>query len=209
VLGQACRQARRWSDDFDRPLPVSVNVSARQLDNPGFVEDVRAALRDADLCANRLVLEITESELMANIDRAAQSLQSLKRLGVRIALDDFGTGYSSLSHLEQLPIDIVKVERNFAGTLRDSSAHSGLIQAVMDIAQTMHLTTVAERIETPEELHQLQDLDCPLGQGFLFSRPLPPDAIHELLANGHAYEDDIRASGAGAPMWSPWAKSTP
>jgi EAL domain-containing protein (putative c-di-GMP-specific phosphodiesterase class I) len=171
VLNQACRDARQWSDDFEQPLSVSVNVSARQLDDPDFVADVQEALRDADLSAERLVLEITESELMPDIDHSVKVLQTLKDLGVRIALDDFGTGYSSLSQLQRLPVDIVKVEQNFAGTLRNPNTHPVLVQAVMDIGKTMRLTTVAERIETHDQLRQLQSLDCPLGQGYLFSHP--------------------------------------
>jgi diguanylate cyclase (GGDEF)-like protein/PAS domain S-box-containing protein len=199
VLNQACVQARRWTDDFAQALPVSVNVSARQLDTPEFVAEVRGALETTGLPAERLVLEITESELMTDIDHSVQSLQALKDLGVRIALDDFGTGYSSLSQLERLPIDIVKVERSFAGALRDPGTHSGLVQAVMDLTQTLHLTTVAERIETREQLHELQDLDCPLGQGFLFSRPVPAEEIHTLLTNGQDYADDTGALAAAAP----------
>ena len=194
VLNQACRQARRWSDDFNRPLPVAVNVSARQLDDPHFVGYVRDALSGAGLSADRLVLEITETELMTDPDHSARSLQTLRDLGVRIALDDFGTGYSSLSRLQRLPIDIVKVERNFAASLHNPSTQSALIQTVLDIAKTMHLTTIAERIETRDQLHQLQELACPMGQGFLFSHPLPAEAIDALLANGADYADDIRAA---------------
>jgi diguanylate cyclase (GGDEF)-like protein/PAS domain S-box-containing protein len=209
VLNQACREARRWSDDFDQLLPVSVNVSARQLDTPEFVEDVREALRESGLAPDRLVLEITESELMANIERAVQSLETLKALGVRIALDDFGTGYSSLSQLARLPIDIVKVERDFSGGLGDPQTHSALVQAVMEIAHSMHLTTVAERIETHDQLHELQGLACPLGQGFLFSHPLPADAIHALLADGHSYAADTRAAESEAARKLAEQASTP
>src|ERR1019366_8387289 len=144
--------------------------------------------------ADRLVLEITETELMTDPDHSARSLQTLRDLGVRIALDDFGTGYSSLSRLQRLPIDIVKVERNFAASLHNPSTQSALIQTVLDIAKTMHLTTIAERIETRDQLHQLQELACPMGQGFFFSHPLPAEAIDALLANGADYADDIRAA---------------
>jgi EAL domain-containing protein (putative c-di-GMP-specific phosphodiesterase class I) len=133
------------------------------------------------------VLEVTESEVMRDIERAANTLQALKALGVRIALDDFGTGYSSLSQLQRLPVDIVKVDQSFAGSLRQPSTHPGLIQAVMDIGKTMRLTTVAERIETPEQLRQLQELNCSLGQGYLFSRPLAAEALRDVLANRHRY----------------------
>lgn len=187
ILRQACHQASQWAEDFDQPLCVSVNVSALQLVDATLAEDVREALHDSHLPADRLVLEVTETEVMRDVDGATETLEALKALGVRIALDDFGTGYSSLSQLQRLPIDIVKVEQGFAGSLRQPGTHPGLIQAVMDIGKTMSLTTIAERIETPEQLRQLQDLNCPLGQGFLFSRPLPADEIPAILANGHKY----------------------
>jgi diguanylate cyclase (GGDEF)-like protein/PAS domain S-box-containing protein len=196
VLNQACQDARRWSDDFEQPLSVSVNVSTLQLDNADFVADVRQALRDADLSPDRLVIEITESELMHDVEHSVKALQTLKDLGIRIALDDFGTGYSSLSQLQRLPLDIVKVEQNFAGTLQNPNTHPGLVQAVMDIGKTMRLTTVAERIETQDQLHQLQKLDCPLGQGYLFSHPLPANAIHKLLTNEENYADNTRPAQA-------------
>jgi EAL domain-containing protein (putative c-di-GMP-specific phosphodiesterase class I) len=196
VLNQACRDARSWSDDSDQHLSVSVNVSTLQLDNPDFVADVREALRDADLAPDRLVIEVTESELMHDIDHSVTALQSLKDLGVRIALDDFGTGYSSLSQLQRLPVDIVKVEQNFAGTLRDPDTHPGLVQAVMDIGKTMRLTTVAERIETQDQLRQLQKLDCPLGQGYLFSHPLPASEIHKLLTSEESYAHNTQPAVA-------------
>jgi diguanylate cyclase (GGDEF)-like protein/PAS domain S-box-containing protein len=191
ILNQACHEASRWAEDFEQPLSVSVNVSAVQLENADLAEDVRKALQDSGLAPERLVLEITESEVMRDIDRSAQTLASLRELGIRIALDDFGTGYSSLSQLQRLPIDIVKVEQDFAGSLRDPGTHPGLIQAVMDIGKTMSLTTVAERIETPEQLRRLQELNCPLGQGYLFSRPLPADGIRAILTDGHDYAENM------------------
>ena len=192
VLNQACLEARRWSEDFDQALSVSVNVSASQLDDEGFVTDVLSALRTADLPRELLVLEVTESELMHDVEHSIRALQALKDLGVRIALDDFGTGYSSLSQLHRLPVDIVKVEQTFAGSLRHPHTHPGLVQAVLDIGKTMRLTTVAERIETRDQLRELQGLDCTLGQGYLFSRPLPASAIHQLLADDHHYAHDTR-----------------
>ena len=203
VLNQACLEARRWSEDFDHTLSVSVNVSARQLDNEGFVTDVSAALHNANLPPGLLVLEVTESQVMLDVEHSVRALQALKDLGVRIALDDFGTGYSSLSQLQRLPLDIVKVEHNFAGSLRHPSTHPGLVQAVMDIGKTMRLTTVAERIESRDQLRELQGLDCTLGQGYLFSRPLPASAIHQLLANQHGYTHHtpptVTTTGSAAP----------
>src|SRR5665213_1662498 len=210
ILNQACQEARQWADDFDQPLSVSVNVSALQLDNGDLLADVRNALHDSGLPAERLVLEVTESEVMRDIERAANTLQALKALGVRIALDDFGTGYSSLSQLQRLPVDIVKVDQSFAGSLRQPSTHPGLIQAVMDIGKTMRLTTVAERIETPEQLRQLQELNCSLGQGYLFSRPLAAEALRDVLANRHRYSPaDGEPSSPRDAVAPPDAQSLP
>jgi EAL domain-containing protein (putative c-di-GMP-specific phosphodiesterase class I) len=128
------------------------------------------------------VLEVTETELMRNVERATEVLGEIKQLGVRIAVDDFGTGFSSLSQLEHLPVDILKVEREFAGTPEDRSEHAKLLRAVMEIGDSLHLRTIAEGIETPDQLEEMRSLDYPLGQGFLFSRPMPSTEVDVMLA---------------------------
>jgi diguanylate cyclase (GGDEF)-like protein/PAS domain S-box-containing protein len=201
VLREACRQAAAWVRGRD--LSISVNVSARQLVNPELIDDVRDALRDSGMPADKLVLELTETTLMRNVEEAAEVLRQIKRLGVRIAIDDFGTGYSSLSQLERLPVDILKVDREFAGTPRDRAEHAKLLRAVKEIGNSLHLRTVAEGIETPEQLEEMRALDYPLGQGFLFSRPLPVSAVASMLAEDRRAEYSEAASARHAPPDAP------
>jgi diguanylate cyclase (GGDEF)-like protein/PAS domain S-box-containing protein len=182
VLREACRQGRRWLDASGRDLTFAVNVSARQLDADCLIDDVRAALDESDLEPERLVIEVTESELMTNIERAVTTLAALRELGVRIAIDDFGTGYSSLSQLQSLPVDILKVDRVFAGKLRENSHDAGLLRAVLEIGESLQLSTIAEGIETPQQWEELKALDCPLGQGYLFAKPMPDVQVDALLA---------------------------
>ncbi len=184
VLREACRQGQGWIESTDRDLLISVNVSARQLASIQVVHDVEDALEASGLPAERLVVEVTESQLMRNVDQAVAALDAIREMGVRVAIDDFGTGYSSLSQLEQLPVDILKVDRDFAGTSRDRSEHARLLRAVMDIGDSLNLSTIAEGIETPGQLAELRELDFPLGQGFLFSRPMPGAEVDVLLAEG-------------------------
>jgi diguanylate cyclase (GGDEF)-like protein/PAS domain S-box-containing protein len=181
VLREACRQGRRWLDASGRDLTFAVNVSARQLDADCLVDDVRAALDEADLEPERLVIEITESELMTNVEHAVETLAALRELGVRIAVDDFGTGYSSLSQLQSLPVDILKVDRVFAGKLREDSHDAGLLRAVLEIGESLQLSTIAEGIETAEQWDELKALACPLGQGYLFAKPMPGAQVDALL----------------------------
>ena len=184
VLREATRQGSVWIRQLDPELVISLNVSARQLQGSELADDVRAALADSGLSPRKLVLEVTETELMSNIERATEVLREIKRLGVRIAIDDFGTGYSSLSQLERLPVDILKVDREFARSSEDRADHTKLLRAVMEIGDSLHLRTVAEGIETPDQLEELRALECPLGQGYLFSRPIRVEGVEELLRTG-------------------------
>jgi diguanylate cyclase (GGDEF)-like protein/PAS domain S-box-containing protein len=182
VLEESCRQGRAWVDSSGKGLMISVNVSARQLSSPGLAQDVGAALARSGLPPERLVLEVTETELMRDVEPVIAVLAEIRELGVRVAIDDFGTGYSSLSQLERLPVDILKVDREFAGAPRDPGEHSKLLRAVMEIGDSLHMETVAEGIETPAQLEELRGLRYPLGQGFFFSQPVPATEIDVLLA---------------------------
>ena len=182
VLGEACRQVRRW--DHARvgqpPLAVSVNVAPSQLDDPQFVASVAAALADAELPAGRLTLELTEGVLVREDTTA--TLGALKRLGVRIAIDDFGTGFSSLSYLRRFPIDVIKIDRSFTGGIREGTAGRDVIAGILKLADSLGVTTLAEGIEIGEELHALRDMCCSLGQGFLFDKPLSCDDLSRKLS---------------------------
>ncbi len=184
VLDDACRQASRWVAESGgrEDLLVTVNLSARQLSDPRIVDRVAASLRNAGLDPHRLVLEITETVLMHDRDAAAATLWELKSLGVRIAIDDFGTGYSSLAYLRRFPIDMLKVAREFVdGVGRD--VHDDVItRAIVELASTLGLLTVAEGIETADQQAHMRMLGCDLAQGFLLSHPIDADAAATLIA---------------------------
>jgi EAL domain-containing protein (putative c-di-GMP-specific phosphodiesterase class I) len=182
VLDEALRQLVAWAE----PTAISVNLSAVQLQRPELVEDVRAALERAGVEPARLTLEITESIFMADVEAVNATLRDLKELGVRLALDDFGTGYSSLGYLARLPIDVLKIAKPFVDEIRTDPQHAALAQAIVRIAETLGLTTIAEGIEVAEQHEHLRQLQCELGQGFLFARPLDPDAAGGLLRAGAA-----------------------
>jgi EAL domain-containing protein (putative c-di-GMP-specific phosphodiesterase class I) len=180
VLVSACEQAADWRER-GHDLTIAVNVSGRQLDSDGLVDDVRAALSLSGLPAAALTLEITETALMRDPQATALRLAALKQMGVRIAIDDFGTGYSSLGYLRQFPIDTLKIDQSFVGGIGDSSESSALIRTLIQLGKTLGLETLGEGIELRSQLEQLQREHCDLGQGFLFAHPLEPAQMGDLL----------------------------
>ena len=181
VLMEACRRAVELDPRPDG-LEIAVNVSAVQLRHPGLVDDVQRALAGACLDPSRLILELTESAVIDDMESAAVTLCELRALGVRIALDDFGAGYRSLQHLRAFPVDIVKLDRSFivSSLERDSTVLSSLIE----MAANLGMETVAEGIEEPGQLDMLRSLHCRYAQGFLFARPMPSDRLDEIYALG-------------------------
>jgi len=186
VLRKACQQTRRWQRELDgaEHLSVSVNLSARQLREPDFVEDVFRALRDSDLAPTSLVLEVTESVIVEDIDAASATLTRLRGAGIRIALDDFGTGYSSLSYLRTLPVDVIKLDRSFVTGISTSAVTSAVAGSVVSLADALGLVVVAEGIESPTQRDELVRLGCGLGQGFLFSRPVAEAELEAIVGAG-------------------------
>jgi diguanylate cyclase (GGDEF)-like protein len=184
VLMEACRQARTWHD-LGHPVGVSVNVAARQLHYEVLIDHVREALEAASLDPGYLTLEVTESMLMLDPKVTANRLSALSGLGVQIAIDDFGTGYASLSYLREFPADILKIDRSFVAHLA-TSAGTNFLDALIQLGKTLGLLTIAEGIEEGSQLRHLRHQGCDLGQGFLFSRPLPPEEIGKLISgSGH------------------------
>jgi diguanylate cyclase (GGDEF)-like protein len=178
VLTQACLQARLWQDRYpDRHLEINVNVSAKQIQDPGFVETVRSCLADTGLEPARLVLEITEIAMLQDPERTLEVLSEVRQLGARIALDDFGTGYSSLSYLRRFPIDVLKIDKSFVDDIDSHDRQELLAKAVIELGQSLQLQVIAEGIERNDQLNRLRALDCQLGQGFLFSRALDAASI--------------------------------
>jgi diguanylate cyclase (GGDEF)-like protein len=181
VLETACEQAAQWTAD-GWPIKVSVNVSARQLDDPGLLGDVRHALHRSGLDPSQLVLEITETALMRDAANAAEVLGELKASGVRVAIDDFGTGYSSLAYLQQLPADALKIDRTFIAASARSGETDPLIQTLVQLGRSLGLRTIAEGVEDAAQLERLQELGCDRGQGYLFAPPLEVAALERFLA---------------------------
>jgi len=183
VLTEACTEATRLCRLHGRPIHISVNVSARQLHHPDFLRHVHRALDSSALMPNLLTLELTESTLLASDKRVAQTLQTIKELGVVLALDDFGTGYASLSYLRQFPIDVVKIDRSFTANVERKDGDLVLLKGIIDLGHALELDLVAEGIETSEQHTIVRRLGCQQAQGFYFGRPSHP-AQRDLSAVG-------------------------
>jgi diguanylate cyclase (GGDEF)-like protein/PAS domain S-box-containing protein len=184
VLREACGQAAAWTLDGPNgaALEISVNVSPRQLASSAFVDDVRTALAASGLPAHRLCLEVTESAVIADIETASRSLERLKKLGVRLAIDDFGVGYASLSQLKSLPpVDVLKIDRSFVGGVLGDQEDKAIVDAVIQLASSLGLQTVAEGVESSDQAVLLRDMSCRTAQGYHFARPVGPAGIAELL----------------------------
>jgi EAL domain-containing protein (putative c-di-GMP-specific phosphodiesterase class I) len=171
ILTSACNVAAGWPSS----LGVSVNLSARQMHDPGFVETIEIALRGADLDASRLLLEITESTLVEDVTVGTEFLRKLRALGVNLAIDDFGTGYSSLARLKELPVAQLKIDGSFVDGIPDDADNLALVTAMVTMGHSLGLTVLAEGIETEAQLSALQPLGCDLGQGWLFGHALPAE----------------------------------
>jgi diguanylate cyclase (GGDEF)-like protein/PAS domain S-box-containing protein len=213
VLKTACQQARAWRD-AGLPLPrVAVNVSVMQFVQPGFTEFVARTLAEAGLEPGTLELELTESLLMKDADRAVETLQGLKGIGVQVAIDDFGTGYSSLAYLKQFPIDRLKIDRAFVRDINTDPDDAAIATAVIAMASSMDMRVVAEGVENSAQLDLLKSKNCDEVQGFFVSRPLAPEQMTAFLAQsagGGASAADaaeregeaavaVRATGTGGP----------
>jgi diguanylate cyclase len=194
VLRQAMEQAAAWHRERPsrRDLHVTVNLSARQLQDPGLPLAVATALDELDMDPAAVTLEITESVLMHDRDVSLARLLDLKFLGVRLAIDDFGTGYSSLAYLQRFPLDVLKVDKAFVDGVARGPEESALASAIVRLGHTLHLRTVAEGVESPEQVAHLRRLGCQEAQGYLFARPLPPDEVADCLAPG--FFSDLRGA---------------
>jgi diguanylate cyclase (GGDEF)-like protein len=181
VLEEACKQCRAWQSDPPQgsPLVMSVNLSARQFQQPNLVEEVQGALELAGLAAPLLKLEVTESVVMQDAASASAILCELAGLGVRIAIDDFGTGYSSLAYLKQFPIETLKIDRSFVTGIVTDPHDAAIVRSVVALAKSLNLTVTAEGIETASQQRRLREIGCELGQGYLFGRPSAavPDSL--------------------------------
>jgi EAL domain-containing protein (putative c-di-GMP-specific phosphodiesterase class I) len=187
VLRQAIEQAAEWQRQYPsrHDLHVTVNLSARQLQDPGLPFAVATALEELVMDPSSLTLEITESVLMHDRDISLARLLDLKFLGVRLAIDDFGTGYSSLAYLQRFPLDVLKVDKAFVDGVAQGPEEAALAAAIVRLGHSLHLRTVAEGVETADQVRHLRRLRCEEAQGYLFAKPLTADKIVECLEPGH------------------------
>jgi diguanylate cyclase (GGDEF)-like protein len=195
VLHEACRQLTRWRSDLPQAagLSMSVNVSARQLQDASLIEDVESALRETGLDPGSLILELTESAVVENFEEGSATLQKLRWMSVQLAMDDFGTGYSSLSSLSQLPLDILKIDQGFVARLDQDAESRAIVYAIISLATALGVRVTAEGIETASQLSTLIELDCNHGQGFLLGRPAPPDELVATLRTVNTTEVTVAA----------------
>jgi EAL domain-containing protein (putative c-di-GMP-specific phosphodiesterase class I) len=186
VLREACKQARAWVDEGQRPITMAVNVSAMEFGDDAFLGRLFAVLEETGLESTALELELTESVLMKRVESTAGVLRTLRQRGVRVAVDDFGTGYSSLSYLRKLPIDSLKVDQSFVRQITTGGDDVAIVTAVINMARSLKLKVIAEGVETRTELEFLKAHRCDEVQGYYFSKPVPARQFAALLERGAA-----------------------
>jgi diguanylate cyclase (GGDEF)-like protein len=196
ILESACLQLKRWNQDqiAGAPLFASINLSGTHFTHPDVVAHIEGVLQKTGVDPRMIKLEITETAVMDNAERAATVLKRIKDLGVQISIDDFGTGYSSLSYLQRFPIDTLKIDRSFVRSMEDGRQNGEIVRTILALADAMKLSVVAEGIESVHQLHQLRILNCRYGQGYLFSHPLPVAEIAGLLNNPSRWETLVSGS---------------
>jgi diguanylate cyclase (GGDEF)-like protein/PAS domain S-box-containing protein len=184
VLHESCRQFQEWQARHPRPLLLSVNISARQLQSPSLIQTVASALEISGLDPRCLKLELTESVMIGDVSLVRDRLAELKRLSIQIAIDDFGTGFSSLAYLRDLPINCVKIDRSFVARLGGDARDEAIVRSIVGLSHDLGLIVIGEGIELSEQLSTLRELGCDFGQGFYFSAGVPADGADGLLRAG-------------------------
>jgi diguanylate cyclase (GGDEF)-like protein/PAS domain S-box-containing protein len=190
VLREGCRQAREWQDRGLAPRRMAINLSARQFADRGFVDMVTRVLAETRLDPAYLELEITESQVMRQTEGAMNLLNRLSKMGVQLAIDDFGTGYSSLSYLKRLPIQKLKIDQSFIRDITVDPNDTAIVVAIINMARSLDLETIAEGVETAGQLALLRSKGCRVGQGFYFAAPLRPDALYPILRTNNMYASE-------------------
>ena len=185
VLQTACRQNRHWQRSGLGPLRIAVNLSARQLAEPGLLEVVERVLHETGLPPASLEIELTESMMMGDIESAIHTMACFKRMGVKLSIDDFGTGYSSLQYLKRLPVDVLKIDRSFVQDMVGSADGAALVDAIISLAHGLRMHVIAEGVETIAQLDFLRGAGCDSVQGHVYSRPQTGERIEALLRAGH------------------------
>lgn len=185
VLNQACLQTREWQQRFGTQWRVSVNLSAMQFNQQLLLEQIGQSLKASELPAESLELEITETAMLKDVMETIPLLKALKDMGVGLAIDDFGTGYSSLSYLKNFPINTLKIDKSFVDEIVDNPKDAAIARTIVQLAENLGLRTIAEGVETIEQVEMLTDMGCQELQGYYFSKPLPVGEVERLLANGN------------------------
>jgi len=185
VLGEACRQARRWQERFpDRPLVTSINLSPRQLAQADLADTVLSAIADSQVDADRICLELTQGEMMHGVESAWSELRRIKAAGVRLALDDFGVGYASLDYLRRFRLDSLKIDPTFIGGVADHDEDAAIVEHLVQLAHALGLAPVAEAVATLEQAAALRAIGCDFAQGYALARPQTPPQMSRLLEAG-------------------------
>ncbi len=174
---------KSWADKYDsaKDLTISVNLSGRQLLEPNLVEDFTKIIAETGIDPNKLIIEITEENVVWDINKSIDILKNLRELGIEVHLDDFGKGYSSLSMLHQLPIKTVKIDRNFINSIEKGGKNIGFARTIIMLAEDLEMDVIAEGIEREEQIKELLKVGCKYGQGFFFSRPVEHDKAERLI----------------------------
>ena len=193
ILKRSCQQLAKWQwqSSSNRNLFMSVNLSSKQVAQPDLVTNIRETLEATNVGAQHLKLEITESAVMDNADRAVLLLKELKALGVQLSIDDFGTGYSSLGYLHRFPVNTLKIDRSFIGRIGEAAENIEIVRTIISLADNMGMDVVAEGVETLSQLTQLRKLNCDYGQGYLFSRPVDGDSVTAWIARKPHWQEDL------------------
>jgi EAL domain-containing protein (putative c-di-GMP-specific phosphodiesterase class I) len=182
VLSQACKQLAEWQQAGMAPISMAVNLSTTQFQSKDMLDVFKGIVNSSGIDPRSLIIEVTESTLLEDIDNKIETMNRLKGLGFKLAIDDFGTGYSSLSYLRRLPLDELKIDRSFFVSLFEDTRSRALVSSLIYLSRNMNLLTIAEGVETKRQLQFLQDEKCDQYQGFLFSPPVPPEKLLEMLS---------------------------
>jgi EAL domain-containing protein (putative c-di-GMP-specific phosphodiesterase class I) len=181
VLDEACRQIRAWLDEGLNPGRVAVNLSAVQYQGGALPERIRTVLASHRLPSHYLEVEITESIFMNDTAQAIQAFEALRAMNIKVSIDDFGTGYSSLGYLKRFPVDTVKIDKSFIDDIETQASDLEIVKAIIAIAHSIHLTVIAEGVETAGQFERLRDAGCEQAQGYFYSRPLSAPSMTEFL----------------------------
>lgn len=187
VLETVCRQKKEWEEKGYPPVTVSVNISGISLTRGDLAEEIEELLEMYQVDGSSIIIEVTETSIIGDIEIAINTLVKIRSLGVKVALDDFGTGYSSLTYLKRLPIDVVKIDREFIKNITNKDQKEIIVEVVVQIAEALNLEVVAEGVETKEQLSYVLESKCEQAQGYFFSRPVAPEEVEKILAEGFRY----------------------